>query len=151
MISPKDVLIISNLRKNGRETVTNISKVTNIPISTIFDRLRLREKDLIKKYSLFLDYNQLGYSFRGNMMIKVSGGDKEELRSYLESNFNVNSIFAVDNGFDFLIEGVFKDSFEMDAFLMDLEGRFDIIKKEHYPILEEISHEAFLTDSRMLI
>ena len=151
MISSKDVLIISNLRKNGRETVTNISKVTNIPVSTIFDRLKLREKDLIKKYSLFLDYNQLGYSFRGNVMIKVNSGEKGGLRSYLENNFNVNSIFAVDNGFDFLIEGVFKDSFEMDAFLMDIESRFDVIRKEHYPVLEEIRHEAFLTDSRMLI
>jgi len=144
MIPYKDILIISNLRRNGRETVTNISKLTKIPVSTIFDRLKLREKDLIKTYSLFLDYNRLGYRFRTNILLGVDGMEKKGLRRYLENHFNVNSIFAIGNGFDFLVEGIFKDRLDMDVFLMDLVERFSITRKEYYPVLEEIRHEGFL-------
>ena len=139
------MLIISNLRRNSRETVTNISKLTKIPVSTIFDRLKLRETDLIKSYSMFLDYSKLGYCFKTNIMLGVNLEEKEVLRNYLENHFNVNSMFAIGNGFDFYIEGIFKDRFEMDDFLMDLGTRFNITRKEYYPILEEIRHEDFLS------
>ena len=36
-ISKKDLLLISHLRQNARETMTNVSRSTGIPISTIFD------------------------------------------------------------------------------------------------------------------
>jgi len=56
----KDMMLLSNLRANARETLTNISKRTNIPISTIFDRLKLHEKNLIKKHTAIIDFALLG-------------------------------------------------------------------------------------------
>ena len=53
----KDLLIISCLRENSRNNLTNISKMTGIPISTIFDWLKKYEGSIIKKHTALLSFS----------------------------------------------------------------------------------------------
>ncbi|MBU4209210.1 MAG: winged helix-turn-helix transcriptional regulator [Proteobacteria bacterium] len=39
MIKKTDLIIISSLRQNAREKLTEMSRKTRIPVSTIFDRI----------------------------------------------------------------------------------------------------------------
>ena len=71
MIRKKELMLLACLRNNARETLTNISKKTNIPISTIFDKLKEYEKTFIKKHTSILDFKKLGYDIRINMLLKV--------------------------------------------------------------------------------
>jgi len=59
MLPEKDLLILKHLRNNARKTLTSISKETNIPTSTVFDRLRIHEKGIIKKYTSIIDIENL--------------------------------------------------------------------------------------------
>ncbi|HIJ01446.1 TPA: hypothetical protein HA363_02255, partial [Candidatus Woesearchaeota archaeon] len=57
----KDVLLMSFFRNNARENLTRISRITRIPVSTIFDKLRDYEKELVKKHTTLLDFRKLGF------------------------------------------------------------------------------------------
>jgi DNA-binding Lrp family transcriptional regulator len=150
MIGKKDLLIVSNLRRNARETLTNMSKATHIPISTIYDKLRLHEGGLIKKHTCLLDYNKLGYSTRANVMLRVDKPDREALKVYLVKHNNVNSVSKINNNYDFMAEMVFREIKELEDFLETLEDRFKIKAKQVFYIIEDIKREEFLAEPELL-
>ncbi len=150
MIGKKDLLIVSNLRRNARETLTNMSKATRIPISTIYDKLRLHEGGLIKKHTCLLDYNKLGYPTRANVMLRVDKPDREALKEYLVKHNNVNSVLKINNNFDFMAEMVFREIKELEDFLEALEDRFKIRAKQVFYIIEDIKREDFLAEPELL-
>jgi len=57
-VSKKDLIVISYLRQNARETLTRLSRKTHIPVSTIYDKLKLHEHNLITKYTSLLDLHK---------------------------------------------------------------------------------------------
>ena len=67
MINIKDRQIISHLRNNARIPLTTMSKLTKIPVSTLFDRLKTNEDDIITKHTSLLDFAKLGYNARVNL------------------------------------------------------------------------------------
>lgn len=144
--SRKDLLLMSYFRKNSRENLTRISRQTQIPVSTIFDKLRIFEKNLIRRYTALIDFKKVGFDIKIHMLFKLEKEKKEEFKNFLLKNFNVNSIFKVNNGFDFLIEGIFKDMDDLNKFIEQLD-QFKIINRQELFILEDIKREAFLSDS----
>ncbi len=144
MLSKKEMMILSCLRQDARQTLTKLSRKTNIPISTIYEKLKIYNQGLIKKNACLIDFGKLGFNTRAQLLIKVIKEDKDSLKDYLESNFNVNSIFKVSNGFDFMVDGVFRHIKNLEEFNEDLEERFNIKKNEYYFVIEELKKEAFM-------
>jgi DNA-binding Lrp family transcriptional regulator len=140
----KDELILSYLRMNSRETLTNISKKTQIPVSTIFERMR-NENQIIRKHTTLVDFGKMGYPTVVNILIKSDKDHKEELKNYLYSNRNVNSFYKVTNGYDFLFECVFRSIFELENFIEHLENKFNIKSKQVLYTVEDIKREGFLS------
>ena len=58
MIDKQQMLIISNLRNNARQTLTKMSRRTLIPVSTIFEKIRNYESSLIKKHTSLIDFTK---------------------------------------------------------------------------------------------
>ena len=149
-MNKKDLKILSELRQNARMSLTKMSKKTQIPVSTIFDRLKLNEKNIIIKHTSLLDFNKLGYNTRANITIKVNKEDKETLKQHLIRHHQINSVYKINNGFDFMVEGIFKHIIEMEDFLEQLEQKFNIIDKKSFFIIEDIKREAFLTNTNLV-
>ena len=145
-MNQKDILIISSLRNNARETLTNISKKTNVPISTIYDKLKSYEKSLIRKHTSLLDFNKLGFNARANIMIKVDRSVRDEIKDHLIKHQNINSVYKINNGFDFLIEGIFKNMKDLEDFMENLEDKFQIKNKQIHYIIDDIKRESFMGD-----
>jgi len=146
MLPKKDMLILSNLRKNARMSLTNMSKKTQIPISTIFDRLKVHEASLIKKHTSLLDFEKLGYNTRANVCIKVDKDKREEVKAYLMRHQNINSVYKINNGYDFLVEAIFKHIKDLEDFLELVEERFHITERKVYYLIEDIKREEFMAD-----
>ncbi len=145
MVSKKEILILSNLRNNGREKLTNISKKTKIPISTIFDKIRGYEDNfIIKKHSCLLNFSKLGYDFDVCILIKTNKEEKDRLKEFLINKECLNTIFKTSNNYDFFVEGIFKDMQELQEFIDCLENEFNLIKNDVLYIVGEIKREAFL-------
>ncbi|MBS3097788.1 Lrp/AsnC family transcriptional regulator [Candidatus Woesearchaeota archaeon] len=141
MLSEKDLLILGHLRSNARKTLTSISKETGIPTSTVFDKIRAHEKNIIKKHTSIIDFPKLGYNIRTKIM--VGSKNKENILKFLLASKYVNSLYQISGQFDLLADCIFRDMNELCSFLEELE-EFDINKKEVHHVINEIKREEFL-------
>lgn len=143
--SKKDLLLMTYFRSNARENLTKISRMTSIPVSTIFDKLREFEKTLIKKHTTLVDFRKLGFDIKVNILFKVPKESKEDMREFLMKNEKINSLFKINNGFDYMVEAIFKDMNDLQKFNEQLE-RFNVQNKQELFILEDLKREGFLSD-----
>ena len=150
MISKKDLLILTELRQNARETLTHISKRTSIPLSTIFDKIKYYQGNLIRKHTTLIDFSKLGFNARANIMVKVDRDSREEARKFLLNHQNINSVYKISNGFDFLIEGIFKNVKDVEDFIDSFGGQFKLEQVQIHYIIEDIKKEAFMNDKELL-
>jgi len=146
----KDLLILANLRKDARMSLTNMSKKTSVPISTIYDRLKIFNKDFVKKHTTLVDFSKLGYHTRANIALKVNKEHREAIKEYLLKHQNVNSLYKINSGFDYLIEGVFIHIKDLDEFLEKLEIKFDIEDKQTYYIVNDLKKEEFMSNPDLI-
>ena len=148
-IKKKEMLILSLLRKNSRESLTKISKVSNIPISTIYDKLKIQQDNIIKKHTCILDFSKIGFNSRASLSIKTNLNKKQELKEYLIKHPNINTIYKINNGYDFWIECIFKHIKDLENFIEFLEIKYNI-KKQVYYIIEDIKREEFMSNPESL-
>ncbi len=150
MLRKTDLLFLTFLRQNARETLTRISKKTGIPISTLYDKLRQQEKSLIMKHTTLIDFTKLGYNSRANIMLSTAKEDRDKLRSYLKEHSSINSLYKVNNGYDFMAEGVFENVKELEDFIEELEEKFNLQEKKVFFIIEDVKRENFLSRPELL-
>ena len=142
----KDLLLIANLRANGRETLTNISKKVGMPISTIFDKMKSHQGEIIKKHTTLIDFASIGFGTKAIMTLKAKKDERIKLKEFLEKNQNINTISKINNGYDYLIEVIFKNLKEMEEFTENLEEKFKIKSRQTYYVIEDIRRETFMSD-----
>ncbi len=142
MMKEKDLNLIKEFRKNSRQSLTRISRKTKIPISTIYDKLKFYEKKLIIKHTALIDFKQLGFDIRVRLLLAAK--QKDALKNYLLYHERINSVFRINNGFDYEIEALFRNMAEFKNFLEDIE-QFGIIEIKEYFILDDLLREGFMT------
>ncbi|MBW3013295.1 Lrp/AsnC family transcriptional regulator [Candidatus Woesearchaeota archaeon] len=144
--SPRELKLLANLRENGRCKLTEISKKSRIPVSTVFDMLQEMQENVITKNTVLIDFSKLGYHTRAQIFIRVEKQDKERLKNLLIFADNVNSIYRINGGWDFIIETVHRSIKELDDFLEDLGREVCIQEKEIHYLIEDIKREEFLSN-----
>lgn len=145
-----DLLIISSLRQNAREKLTEMSKKTRIPVSTIFDRIKTHEINIIKKHTALVDFSKLGYNTRANIILKVKKEDRNDIKEFLMKHSSINSAFKINNGYDFMIEAVFRNIKEVEDFIELLEEKFKIKAKQVFYVIDDLKKEAFLSNPTII-
>lgn len=141
-----DWLLLAYLRQNARMRLTDLSKKTYVPVSTVFDRIKVFEKDVIRKHIALVDFHQLGFTTKISLLLRTTKEERSMVREYLAKIPCVNSLYKVNNGFDFLAECVFKDVRQMESFVENVEERFDIKAKMTFFVIEDLKRESFLSD-----
>ena len=146
----KSLLVLTHLRQDARQGLTSISRKTSIPISTLHDRVKQFRNYFIIKHTALLDFAKLGFNARANILIRINKEEKEKLKGFLSKNHNINSFYKINNGYDFMVEVVFKYLREVEEFIENLEENFKIKSKEVFYIIDEIKREAFLSDPNLV-
>jgi DNA-binding Lrp family transcriptional regulator len=147
MLSKKDAQIISHLRNNSRKKITDISRETGIPVTTIYDKVRMHNKHFVKKHTTLLDFPSMGLHAKAHISIKVKKSSKDELQKFLLQHPNVNSLSKIGFESDFLAEVIFKDSGEVENFVENIDRNYQINKIQIFNVVDELKKESFLTDS----
>jgi DNA-binding Lrp family transcriptional regulator len=145
MVDKKDIMILSHLRSNANQPISDISRNTGIPATTVYDRIRSHEKSLIKRYTVLVDFAKLGYLVKTKIAIKAGKPDKEKLLKFLMEHPNVNSLSKIDLGFDYFVEVIFRGHNETHEFLDKLDEMFKIEEKHVFFVVDEIEKEKFLS------
>jgi DNA-binding Lrp family transcriptional regulator len=146
-MNEKDMLLLTHLRQNARETLTRLSRKTNIPISTIYEKLKVYDGDIINKHTSLINFSKLGYNARVNIMFRVDRDDRVGVKEFLSRKSCINSVFKINNGYDFLIEGIFRNIREVEDFIETIEDKFKIKSKQVYYIVDEVKREGFMTST----
>ncbi|MBI2176606.1 Lrp/AsnC family transcriptional regulator [Candidatus Woesearchaeota archaeon] len=146
MMEKRDVVLLAHLRKNGRAKLKHISTQTDIPVSTLFERIRNPLGSYIAKYTCIINNTEIGFNSRATIILKVDKEQKHEISQFLEKHQNVNSLYRINNGYDFLLDVIFRQMGEMEEFIEQLERKFRIKQKEVYFIIDEVKQESFLAD-----
>ena len=144
MIPKKDLLVLTELRKDSRQRLTEISRQTRIPVSTLFDRVKTYKGGLVTKFTALLNFALFGFNTRATIILKVNKPSRERIKRFLWHHPRVNSLYKINNGYDYMIEGLFYNVKELEYFLEELETRFDVLRNEVYYIIEDIKRESFL-------
>jgi len=142
-----DITILSYLRANGRMPLTELSKKTGLPVSTLHERIKKHIKNGLIRPSALVSFTQLGQTARAHVFLAVEQQDRAKLFSHLDYHPNINSLFRINNGWNLLAECVFCDMHSLEDFIDKLEHQFKITKKEIHYTLDELKREAFLRDS----
>ncbi len=146
MLKKKDLKILSELRKNAREPLTEMSKKTSIPVSTIYTKLMAYRDSLIKKHTALLNYEELGYHTIAILFVSCEPEDVDKLKNSLVKSACVNSVFKLDDEYQFMAEAIFRHIKDADLFLEQLEQRFRIRQRRVFYIVRELKRESFLCD-----
>jgi DNA-binding Lrp family transcriptional regulator len=72
------------------------------------------------------------------------------VKNFLLKEFNVNSVYKINSGYDFMIEGIFKHVKDMEDFIEKLDERFKLIEKQVYYVIEDIKREGFMADPQLV-
>jgi DNA-binding Lrp family transcriptional regulator len=135
--------IIASFRNNARENLTTASRKIRIPISTIYDKLRRLESSIITKYVTLLDFRALGYGLKLHTVLKVNPKYKDQVKGFLEHHPRINSVYAISNDYDYMVEVILKDIVEVTQFHTQLNQIGGIEEKKDFYIVEDIQKEAF--------
>jgi len=144
MLGEKDITILTRLRVNSRENLTRMSRATKIPVSTLHEKLRRFQGKLIRRNTIILNFKGLGYELRTLLLIKTSSSSRSKFEFFLKNSFQINNLFRINNGYDFLADVLFKDMNDFKEFIDELSGIGVMTLKEYF-ILEELKNENFLT------
>ena len=144
MFQNKDYLVLANLRQNSRARLTDISKKTCIPTSTLYDKIKNYESDIINRFTLLLNFEALGFNTRVSIMVRIGNESRDSFKDFITKHRAVNTVFRVNNGYDFLVEAVFKQIKHAEDFIDYMEKRFTIEDKKIHYIIDDLKREGFL-------
>jgi DNA-binding Lrp family transcriptional regulator len=142
-LNKRDMELIKCLRSNSRATLTQISKATKIPITTLYDRLKAQQGHVIKKHTTIVNFDALGFHSRAQILFRVDPQDKPALQKHLTFHNQVNSIYRVASEYDFCIEAVFAHIKDIQEFVDNIQNQFKLTDHKTYYFTEDIKREGF--------
>ena len=140
----KDFLLLNSLRKGARQSLTAVSKQTNIPISTLFDRLKLLEKEDIVRHTSLINFRKIGYNTKIHYFFRAPSNERNRLKAYLEEISSINNVYEITGDFQIMAEGIFEDLLQSEKFRSDLESRFENLEFKSHVVVKNIKQEGFV-------
>ena len=135
--------IIRHLRKGKRVNISQIARDLREPISTVSDRIKRIDKKYVMKRSSLLDFQNLGYFAHELIALKARINQKEDLLEYLRTQNCVNTIYATNTDYSYLIELVCRDHLELVNWIEQLKSTFEV-QLDSFQILKIEEKERFM-------
>jgi len=125
-LDEKDFRILDVLRNEARDSISEISKKTGIPITTVYNRLQRMEQDgIIKGYSAVLDYEKLGLGVLAYILINISYSkhtgqkiDQESIAKKIRSLENVSEVSIITGESDMIVKVRTKSISQLNNFIL---------------------------------
>lgn len=138
-----DEKILSELSKNSREKVSKIAKKLNLPITTVFTRLKKLEKSgVIRKFTIEINHRMLGKDVKAIILIKYNPTSRitqKELAKRIKAFNQIEKVFVITGDWDLIAVGVFSNTKELSSFILEKLREIKGIKETFTSIvLEEI-------------
>lgn len=125
-----DLAILSSLIENSRKTISQISKEIDVPDATISNRLKKLENDVIKHYTMILDWQKIGLDITAMIIIQTESERHEFVKEELSKLEEVSEVYSVSGEYDILIkiwgESIVKLNQLIDSKIRSIDGVEDL-------------------------
>ena len=147
----KDKKILTLLDENSRLSNSQIAKKVGLSKPAVEYRLqRFHKNNIIFSYYTVIDFTKLGYLARAKVLLKTTPQERDRLRAFLIAHPSINNLYKINNGFDFMLEAVFKNVKDLEDFLEKTELEFGVTEKNVFYIVEEVSREKFMSSDAIV-
>lgn len=116
-----DEKILTILKKNGKASATEISKIVGFSIPAVSERIRKMEHNgIIEGYGAKISRRKTGYNVTAFIMVNLErSGDVEEFRQKVVEFHQVLECHHVVSAFDYLLKVLVKTPDDLEHFLME--------------------------------
>ena len=136
-----DLEILSILIANSRLSLRKIAKKSGLSAATVMNRVnKLKKSNAIKKYTLELDYDSLGYEIQSIIEVNVLKGKLFEVEKKIAIHPNVSAVYDVTGNYDVLVIAKFKTRKALDGFLKKIQT-YDFVTKTKTALILNIIKE----------
>jgi Lrp/AsnC family leucine-responsive transcriptional regulator len=140
-LKKKDKCILRALLGNGRLSYAELGRECGISRQVAFERIKkLTEGEFIKRFSVCLDAEKLGFSFQAYVLIIANPNEKlrEEFIEFLRKSEHVRRIQLLFGQFDFFLELLFTNKEEMTGFLRTMHSFGAVERTETFIVYQTV-------------
>jgi len=108
MIDKKDEMILSELKKDARQTTKAIANTTHIPRVTVHDRIqKMIQNGIIKAFHVSIDYKKIGFPTEVFIFISFNTNpevSQRQLAKQIASLPGVHDVHIISGEYDLLLK-----------------------------------------------
>ena len=136
----KDILRIlcQDSRKTNNAIATELEKS---PVTIKKHVEGLEENNIIKQYSVQIDYDKLGYNIIAVIELTISKGKMLEVESQIAKHPNVFAVYDITGTYDALVLARFKDRSELSAMIKEIYKSPEVERTNTHIILNVIKEQ----------
>ena len=139
-VDTTDRIILQELLNDSRTPVRTLASKSGVSLGTVVNRIRhLEESGVIKRYTISVDYESLGYSFEAIISMKIAKGKYPEVAEELTEEQSVITIYDVTGEQDAIVIALFPSRDDLDQFLKRVQS---------HPLVEKTSTMLVLRTSK---
>ncbi|CAD5244945.1 Lrp/AsnC family transcriptional regulator [Thermococcus camini] len=137
-----DRKILAILQKNSRTPLREISKEVGLAESTVYERIKkLKDRGIIKKFTVILDPDSLGFQILAFILIKSKAGMYAHVANELKRHPQIVEIYETTGDYDMLVKIRTGGSDELNEFL-DTIGEINGVEATHTMVVLKIHKET---------
>lgn len=145
MVDRKDLLILDALKRNSKASVSQVSRETGLPGTTVHNRVKkLWKEGVIKGYTIKVDNKKLGRDLAAYIAITIDyrflKKEKLDIRDFLKEIAkipSVENVSIVTGEIDAIIKVRVKNIDELNMILMDKLRYYKGIEKTQTMVILE--------------
>lgn len=144
-LTETDISVMSQLRRNARQKITEISHKLGMPCATTYDKVKSLERlGMMSRYVSIIDFKKVGYDSWTIFAARISSQDRDRLCDYLLGHPSVNSLFRIGYEHDVLFDTIFQTLSDSESFVENIQRMFVNIELTRFHIIQELKFESFL-------
>ena len=130
-----DLKILKQLNRDSRIKKNKLAKLVNLTPPAVATRIeQLEDEKIIKKYTIEVDLDKMGYNFQVFIQTKMDYRSNKKYLNFIHSKRNfIRHHYKISGQMNYMIHGAFRSNSELDDFLTEL-GKY-----ANYQVLNVIS------------
>lgn len=142
MVDKTDKKILNTLLKDCTQSYRKMAAKLGLSPATVMNRVqKLEKKQLIKKYTALVDYEELGYQFHTLIQVRISKGKLYQVENEIATDPHVLAVYDITGHFDAVIIARFKTKNSMNRFVKKIQTYEFIERTQTSLILTTLKEE----------
>ncbi|MGB9733913.1 MAG: Lrp/AsnC family transcriptional regulator [Conexivisphaera sp.] len=140
-----DLKILSELSENSRRSSREISRRLGLSVGTVASRIeRMKEMGIIKRFTVDLDYEKLGYDITVVVDVYISKGNVVDVEREIASIPGVMAVYDVTGDFDAVVLARFRNRADLSTFTKRLMAMEHVERTNTHVVLNSVKEDFVL-------